>query len=105
MRPTSRILSTLALMMIAVTASAVDTANFTISGSAASGAGANMVTAAGQSTLSVVQVLMGPGMYVVIAIGAVLALYGYARSQKEALWTGVVLFVLAALLKGLWAFL
>jgi len=65
----------------------------------------SMIQSVGDTTNQIVNLIMGPGMFVVMALGAVLALFGWARGNKESLWTGLVLFVLAAILRGIWSFL
>ena len=66
--------------------------------------GAMMNTVAG-SVNSITGLLMGPGLYVIMAIGALLALYGFGRGNKETLFSGIGLFVLAAIIKGVFAIL
>jgi len=65
----------------------------------------SMIQSVGDTTNQIVNLIMGPGMFVVMALGAVLALFGWARGNKESLWTGLVLFVLAAILRGIWSFM
>jgi hypothetical protein len=86
--------------------SSVDAQDFGSSFSVSQGIAAqSMIQSVGDTTNQIVNLIMGPGMFVVMALGAVLALFGWARGNKESLWTGLVLFVLAAILRGIWAFL
>jgi hypothetical protein len=97
---TSRLSLLTVMIFTATVASATDfSSNFQV---AQGVPGQAMVQAVGDTTNSIVNLLMGPGMYVVMALGAVLALYGYGRGNKETLVTGVILFVLAAILRGIW---
>ncbi len=68
-------------------------------------AGGVMMTTVAGSVNSITGLLMGPGLYVIMAIGALLALYGFGRGNKETLFSGIGLFVLAAIIKGVFAIL
>ena len=68
-------------------------------------AGGSMMTTVAGSVNSITGLLMGPGLYVIMAIGALLALYGFGRGNKETLFSGIGLFVLAAIIKGVFAIL
>lgn len=68
-------------------------------------AGGSMMTTVASSVNSITGLLMGPGLYVIMAIGALLALYGFGRGNKETLFSGIGLFVLAAIIKGVFAVL
>lgn len=68
-------------------------------------AGGEMMNETAGSVNSITNLLMGPGMYVIMAVGAVLALYGFGRGQKETLFTGIGLFIFAAIIRGIWTFL
>jgi hypothetical protein len=50
---------------------------------------------------NITELIWGPGMYLIMAIGAVVAVYGFLKGSKEALWTGVGTFIFAALLRAL----
>jgi uncharacterized membrane protein len=65
----------------------------------------SMIQSVGDTTNQIVNLVMGPGMFVVMAIGALLALFGWGRGNKESLWTGLVLFILGAVLRGIWSFM
>ena len=73
--------------------------------SADDAAGKKMVDETSKSVDNITNLLMGPGMYVIMAVGAVLSLYGFGRGQKETLFTGIGLFVFAAIIRGVWTFI
>ncbi|MFW5829617.1 MAG: hypothetical protein ACOCXA_05090 [Planctomycetota bacterium] len=63
--------------------------------------GATMSLTTGEQLNSITELIWGPGMYLLMAIGAVVAVYGFLKGSKEALWTGVGTFIFAALLRTL----
>jgi hypothetical protein len=71
---------------------------------AAPGQAGAMVDNVSDSVNSVGTLIMGPGMYVVMALGVLLALWGFAQGSKEKLFTGIGLFLLAAVLRTIFAF-
>lgn len=103
-RKLSKGLSFLSLMLLtniahaATTVNAYDTQTITANTNAAS-----MINNVGESTDGAIQLIIGPGIIFVMAIGALLALFGFARGQKEALFTGIGLFIFAAIVRGIFA--
>jgi hypothetical protein len=92
--------------LLALPAAPAAATDFGASFSVSSGVAAqSMIQSVGDTTNQVVNLIMGPGMFVVMAIGALLALFGWGRGNKESLWTGLVLFILGAVLRGIWSFL
>jgi hypothetical protein len=85
------------------TAAAVDFgASFSIDDTTA---GASLLSAVAGSVNNFTNLIMGPGIYLALAIGALIAIYGLGRGDKEKLFTGIGLFVFAAILRGIWSFL
>jgi hypothetical protein len=94
-----------AALLLTTLASPGEATDFTTGGaaySAGSAAGGAMLDTVAGSVNSFTNLLMGPGMFVIMAIGALLSLYGFGRGNKETLFTGIGLFILAAIVRGIW---
>lgn len=63
-----------------------------------------VVTVAG-SAANFANLIMGPGMYLIMAIGVVISLWGWAQGRKEQLFTGIGMFLIAALMKAIFDYI
>lgn len=52
------------------------------------------------SATNLLNLIIGPGFWIVMAIGSLMSLWGFARGSKDTLITGVSLFVFAAFLRA-----
>lgn len=97
-------LATLGLM--AGTASAADAgintamtswSNVSVSGNTGA---TTMINQTGGALGGVVGLIMGPGFYIALGVGAIMVLIGWFKGNKEILYIGIGGFILAAIIRG-----
>ena len=80
--------------------------DFTLSATAPTGvAGGTMLTGVGTTANQIANLLTGPILWIVMGAAVILAIYGFASGKMAMAFTGIGAFVLAAVLKGLFAVL
>ena len=79
--------------------------DFSLGTTAAPVAGGDMLTGVGTTANQIANLLTGPILWIVMGAAVILAIYGFASGKMAMAFTGIGAFVLAAVLKGLFAVL
>ena len=76
---------------------------FTTTSTTSTIAGGTMITSVGTTANQIANVLTGPVLWIVMGAAVILAIYGFAAGKMAMAFTGIGAFILAAVLKGLFA--
>lgn len=99
----TRVIAAIGAIGVSSNAYAVDIFSGSISTIGTTGSETAITTKVTNASSNVVNLIMGPGMWIVMAIGAVIALFGLAQNQKATLFTGIGIFVFAGVMRALFA--